>query len=95
MSDNHWERIAFRITGIVQGVGFRYWTRAEARRLGLRGTVRNAIDGSVEVVAAGSPDRLQKFVRLLKQGPPGARVSALEPLDTQESEPPLPFEIIR
>lgn len=95
MTEIHWERLAFRVIGVVQGVGFRYWTRREAQRLGLRGTVRNAIDGSVEVVAAGSPDRLQEFVRLLKQGPPGARVSALEPLETQDSEPPLAFEIIR
>jgi acylphosphatase len=95
MTEKHWERIDLRVTGVVQGVGFRYWTRREAQRLGLRGSVRNAADGSVEVVAAGVPERLQEMVRLLKHGPPGARVSALEPFDSDDSDPPFPFEIVR
>ena len=45
---------AFIVTGRVQGVGFRWFTRQTASELGLRGTVRNARDGSVEVVADGT-----------------------------------------
>ncbi|NIR60559.1 MAG: acylphosphatase, partial [Gammaproteobacteria bacterium] len=51
----------YRITGMVQGVGFRWWTRSQAEALGLRGTVRNCADGSVEVVAAGEVGALERL----------------------------------
>ena len=63
-----------RIRGIVQGVGFRYAARQEARRLGLYGWVRNDTDGSVEVVAEGPPGALNAFEAWLRRGPPGAVV---------------------
>ena len=69
---------AFRVTGRVQGVGFRWWTRAQAIRLGLDGTVRNADDGSVEVEARGPEPALAELERLLNEGPPHARVRAVE-----------------
>jgi acylphosphatase len=69
---------AYRIRGRVQGVGFRWWTRSQARRLHLVGTVRNCADGSVEVQASGPPERIAEFHRLLTQGPPGAQVEAVE-----------------
>ena len=68
----------FRVTGRVQGVGFRWWTRAQAIRLGLDGTVRNADDGSVEVHARGPEPALAELERLLNEGPPHARVRAVE-----------------
>jgi acylphosphatase len=68
----------FRVTGRVQGVGFRWWTRAQAIRLGLDGTVRNADDGSVEVQARGPEPALAELERLLNEGPPHARVRAVE-----------------
>ncbi|HEV7586909.1 MAG TPA: acylphosphatase [Longimicrobium sp.] len=68
----------FRVTGRVQGVGFRWWTRAQAIRLGLDGTVRNANDGSVEVEARGPEPALAELERLLNEGPPHARVRAVE-----------------
>jgi acylphosphatase len=68
----------FRVTGRVQGVGFRWWTRAQAIRLGLAGRVRNADDGSVEVEAHGTEPSLAELERLLNQGPPHARVRAVE-----------------
>jgi acylphosphatase len=71
----------FRVTGRVQGVGFRWWTRAQAIRLGLDGTVRNAADGSVEVQARGPEPALDELERLLNQGPPHARVRAVERFD--------------
>lgn len=68
----------FRVTGHVQGVGFRWGARAEARRLGIRGTVSNTDDGAVEAIAAGGPDALQAFATWLRHGPPGATVDRLE-----------------
>ena len=67
-----------RVTGMVQGVGFRYATLTRARRLGLRGYVRNMSDGSVEVVAEGDGDRLETLRRWLSQGPSGAYVRNLD-----------------
>lgn len=67
-----------RIRGIVQGVGFRYATRQEARRLGLSGWVRNDTDGSVEVVAEGPLGALRDFEQWLQRGPPGAVVQGVD-----------------
>jgi acylphosphatase len=64
----------FRVHGRVQGVGFRWWTRSHARRLGVEGSVRNCPDGSVEVRAQAREETLAELHRLLHQGPPGARV---------------------
>jgi acylphosphatase len=63
--------------GRVQGVGFRYSAIHEARRLGIRGTVANQPDGSVEVVAEGEADRLDRMAAWLRKGPPGAHVRDL------------------
>jgi acylphosphatase len=70
----------FRVTGRVQGVGFRWWTRSLATRLGLSGSVRNLPDGSVAVHARGMEEQLRDLQAHLAEGPPGARVSAVEPL---------------
>ena len=67
-----------RVSGRVQGVGFRWSAVAEARRLGLRGRVRNAADGSVEVEAEGAAGALAQFLAWLRRGPPGARVTGVE-----------------
>ena len=63
-----------RITGKVQGVGYRASLDARARALGLRGWVRNRTDGSVEAVAAGTPAALQALVDWARHGPPMAQV---------------------
>ena len=57
------------ITGLVQGVGFRYFTVIQARQLGVSGWVRNRYDGSVEVEAQGSQESVQALVKQLKLGP--------------------------
>lgn len=69
--------------GRVQGVGFRWWTRTQAQRLGVTGTVRNRTDGTVEVRAHGPEQALASLQRLLHSGPPGARVERVE---TDESD---------
>jgi acylphosphatase len=67
----------FRVTGLVQGVGFRYALRDEAQRLGLRGWVRNRADGSVEALAQGEPQALEALIDWARRGPPAARVDQL------------------
>ena len=62
------------VTGRVQRVGFRLFVEDAARREGIQGYVRNQHDGSVEVVAEGDADALQRFEMALRRGPAGARV---------------------
>jgi len=66
----------------VQGVGFRFFTEAAAVREGIRGWVRNAPDGRVEVAAEGDADAIERFEAKLRHGPPGARVDHVEVLLT-------------
>jgi acylphosphatase len=80
---------AWRLVGRVQGVGFRWWTVRTATRLGLRGTVRNCPDGSVEIVAAGKPVAMRAFAALIADGPLGARVDRIESLGASG---PLPLD---
>lgn len=67
----------FRVGGRVQGVGFRAWTRAHARALGLDGSARNLADGDVEVIVGGPAEAIDALAALLRQGPPGSRVDRL------------------
>ena len=64
----------FVVYGRVQGVGFRYFTGKEAERIGIKGTIRNCVDGSVEIVSEGNNDQLQDFYNWLKVGPRTASV---------------------
>lgn len=67
----------FFVSGRVQGVAFRAYTREQASHLGLRGYARNLRDGRVEVYAVGTPDALAALERWLHLGPPAARVDAV------------------
>ncbi|WP_299441654.1 acylphosphatase [uncultured Phycicoccus sp.] len=60
------------VRGLVQGVGFRWWTRARALELGLAGWARNTADGRVEVVAEGPRAAVERLVGLLREDPPEA-----------------------
>lgn len=86
---------AFRVTGRVQGVGFRWWTRLQARELGIDGTVRNAADGAVEVHARGEAAALDELRRRLSSGPPSAHVDAVEPIDVDLASAGEGFQILR
>ena len=73
------ERLTARITGHVQGVGFRWWVRRHAEALGLSGWVMNADDErAVDIVAEGPAPALDDLERILERGPSGARVDAVE-----------------
>lgn len=64
-----------RITGRVQGVGYRYALCDEAERLGLTGWVRNRLDGSVEAVVQGMPGPVEDLIAWAHRGPRAARVA--------------------
>jgi acylphosphatase len=66
------------VRGYVQGVGYRVFAQREARRLSLRGWVRNRPDGAVEVTAEGDEEALRQYVSRLDQGPAEAEVAHVE-----------------
>lgn len=86
-------RRRFRVSGVVQGVGFRAWTLRQGRALGLAGLVRNLPDGSVEVEAEGDAAALDRFAGALARGPAAARVTSVDLLPPSRAELPNPFEI--
>jgi acylphosphatase len=67
-----------RIWGRVQGVGFRYYTKIEARRRGVSGWVRNRSDGSVEAVVHGPQKAVDGLVEWVRHGPPSANVTDVQ-----------------
>lgn len=71
------QRLDARVSGRVQGVGFRYYTRQTAHRLGLTGWVRNEYDGAVRFVAEGPRETLERLLLHITQGPPMSRVDAV------------------
>lgn len=70
--------VDLKIHGKVQGVFFRQSAKREADKLGLVGWVRNDSDGSVEVLAAGSKDKLDQFINWCKKGSEAAKVEKVE-----------------
>jgi acylphosphatase len=75
---------------MVQGVGYRYFARRAAQRLGLDGYARNLPDGRVEVYAVGSVSKLAEFRAELERGPQGASVTGVA-----EEEAPLNSEFAK
>ena len=74
-------RVRAIVQGRVQGVFYRDSCQAEARRLGVRGWVRNRQDGTVEVVAEGPRDRVDQLLTWCRQGPPRATVTGMSLTD--------------
>jgi acylphosphatase len=73
-----------RITGRVQGVGYRAWALQRASQLGLRGWVRNRSDGSVEALVIGEDDAVARMIEACREGPFGARVSDVAISDAED-----------
>ena len=84
----------YRVHGRVQGVGFRWWTRATAVGLGLTGHVRNLSTGSVEVHVAGRLDLLGHFEVLLAEGPQFARVNSVETIEPDGDMSRATFDVV-
>lgn len=72
------KRLEARIHGHVQGVFFRDTTQRQANQLGISGWVRNEWDGTVQVVAEGTEENLNKLLQFLHRGPKSARVERVE-----------------
>ena len=89
------QRLHLRISGRVQGVGFRWFAREEARRLGLSGWVMNLPSGEVEVAAGGEASSLERLRRALEVGPTGASVNEVADVPGALATLPYPFIIHR
>ena len=76
--------VRLRITGEVQGVGYRIWATRTAAGLGLRGWVRNRADGSVEALATGAVDAVAAMVEASRKGPRAARVATVTVNDAED-----------
>lgn len=80
--------VKVRVEGIVQGVGFRYYTYRIAKRYGIKGYVKNMPDGSVEIVAEGDEEKLERFLQEVAKGPSSAVVTNI----TVEDISPVGFK---
>jgi acylphosphatase len=76
--------VRLRITGRVQGVGYRAWTMQMASRLRLRGWVRNRADGTVEALVIGEDDAVARMIEACREGPLGACVSDVAISDAED-----------
>ena len=76
------------VSGRVQGVFFRAWTKEQADGLGVSGWVRNCPDGSVEALIAGEAGAVEAMIERMRRGPPAAKVERLseEPTDDSTAE---------
>jgi acylphosphatase len=79
------------IRGRVQQVGYRAWAQRTALERGVAGWVRNRRDGTVEAMFSGLPEAVEGMIESCRQGPPGARVVAIE----QRASTPADHELIR
>jgi acylphosphatase len=76
----------YYVSGMVQGVGFRFFVRRRADLLGVSGFVRNLADGRVEVYAVGSVEQLRSLAAELARGPIGSTVERVESQDAEVLE---------
>ena len=70
-----------RISGRVQGVGFRFYMERKARELGVTGWVRNRFDGTVEATVQGTPEAVEAMIAAARQGPRAALVTDVKVTD--------------
>lgn len=89
------KRVRVFVSGKVQGVGFREFTRRNALSLGMTGWVRNLADGRVELIAAGEPDVVERFLELIAAGPPHSSVLGCEVREEVSAEKLEDFRILR
>ncbi|MEN8215950.1 MAG: acylphosphatase [Pseudomonadota bacterium] len=81
------------ISGRVQGVSFRYYTRKQAQSLRVSGWARNLADGRVEVLACGTPSAIEQLCAWLHEGPSLAYVTDVQCQTVDYSDCPAGFEI--
>jgi len=88
------KQLRLKIYGNVQGVGFRYWTKSQAKALGLTGFSRNEADGTVVIVVQGERKSLDKFLKMCYDGPSFAQVTHLTPEWEEQKERYKEFDIL-
>jgi acylphosphatase len=76
--------VRIHVAGCVQGVGYRVWATRVAAETGLRGWVRNRIDGTVEMLVTGRDDALAAMIEAAHRGPRAARVGEVRVSDDQD-----------
>ena len=81
------------VSGLVQGVNFRYFTLKQAGKIGIKGYVRNMSDGSVEAIADGENWMIDEFAKQLKIGPAASRVTGIDIQPVEADEKFTIFEI--
>ena len=89
------QRLEASVHGLVQGVFFRYFTRARAQELKLSGSVSNQPDGTVHVIAEGPQEDVEKLLEWLRQGPELARVDRVDIQWNTSADTPSGFAILR
>ncbi len=95
MSDGATVAVRVRVTGRVQGVGYRAWAQQEARRLGLTGWVRNDPDDAVTALLAGPQAAVDRMLEAMLRGPRHAVVAALTTEPADPGQAPAGFGISR
>jgi len=75
------------VKGMVQGVGFRYYTRAMGQELGISGWVRNLSSGDVEILCVGNSGHIDEFVRRVSTGPTHSHVTHMDVFDLADESP--------
>lgn len=88
-------RVEILVTGLVQGVGFRYFVYQNAKLLGLKGFTKNLYSGEVYTVAEGSKENLEEFIKKLKIGPMHSQVRDHSVKWTESKNEFTDFEIRR
>ncbi|MBI3872894.1 MAG: acylphosphatase [candidate division Zixibacteria bacterium] len=71
-------RLNILVTGVVQGVGYRYSVARRAKECQITGWVKNRSDGSVEIEAVGARGMLEEFLRYVRVGPPASHIAGLQ-----------------
>lgn len=79
--------IHFKVIGRVQGIGYRRWAEDIASKMGLSGWVRNAADGSVEIMAKGNQEVISQFLQKCQKGPAFSMVLGIQPVAIPTAAP--------
>jgi acylphosphatase len=87
------KRYHIYVSGIVQGVGFRWYAQKIGNRVGVSGWVKNLPDGRVEIVVEGEHEKVERFIKELKEGYLGENIREIEKIEEEYKGEFKRFEI--